>query len=58
MEGARAFFLEALSVTETKPEQVTTDGQDSYRVAIEKELGEDVLHRKNRYLNNLYVACC
>ena len=49
--GARAFFREALSVTETKPERVTTDGHDAYPGAIEKELGEDVLHRTNRYLN-------
>ena len=53
MEGARAFFREALSVTETKPERVIRDGHDSYPGAIKKELGEDVLHRTNRYLNNL-----
>jgi len=31
---------------------VTTDGHDSYPRAIREELGMDVLHRTNKYLNN------
>lgn len=53
MEDARALFRETLSVTKMKPERVTTDGHNSYPGTIEKELGEDVIHRTNRYLNNL-----
>ncbi len=32
---------------------MATNGHDSYPGAIENELGEDVLHRTNRHLNNL-----
>ena len=32
--------------------RVTTDGHDSYPGAIKAELGEEVHHRTNRYLNN------
>jgi len=53
MAAARAFFKEAREVTESTPDRVTTDGHDAYPGAISKELSEDVLHRKNRYLNNL-----
>ncbi len=34
------------------PEQVTTDGHDSYPRAIRETLGEEVRHRCNPYLNN------
>lgn len=53
MGAARAFFREALEVTGTTPDRVTTDGHDSYPGAIRSELGDEVLHRTNRYLNNL-----
>ena len=35
------------------PERVTTDKEVSYPRAIREELGEEVLHRPNQYLNNL-----
>lgn len=41
--------MEAREVTETIPDCVTTDVHHCYPGAIEK----DVLHRTNRYLNNL-----
>ncbi len=34
------------------PEQVTTDGHDAYLRAIRETLGEDVVHRSSRYMNN------
>jgi transposase-like protein len=52
MAAARAFFREAREVTEMTPDRATTDGH-AYPGAIAKELGEDVLPRTNRYLNNL-----
>jgi transposase-like protein len=51
--AARAFFNEGLEVTGTTPDRVTTDGNDAYPRAIRDELGDKVLHRTNRYLNNL-----
>ncbi len=53
MKAARAFFRQALDVAVEAPDRVTTDGHDSYPRAIKTELGDDVLHRTNRYLNNL-----
>jgi putative transposase len=50
--AAEAFFRSARTVTERVPERVTTDGHDSYPGAIKAELGEEVRHRTNRYLNN------
>ena len=35
------------------PDRVTTDKEVSYPRAIREELGGDVLHRTNQYLNNL-----
>ena len=52
MEAAKAFFEKALSTTGEAPEQVTTDGYDSYPSAIRETLGKGVLHRTSRYLNN------
>ena len=54
--AARAFFNEALEVTGTTPDRVTTDGHDAYPRAIRDELGDKVLHRTNRYLNNLGLS--
>ena len=34
------------------PARVTTAGHGAYPGAIKKELGEGVIHRTNRYLNN------
>ena len=50
--AAEAFFRSARMVTDRIPARVTTDGHSSYPGAIKAELGEDVAHRTNRYLNN------
>jgi transposase-like protein len=52
MAAARAFFRSAKTVTGITPARVTTDGHDSYPTAIRTELGDEVRHRTNRYLNN------
>ncbi len=52
MKAARAFFRSAKTVTGVTPDRVTTDGHDSYPRAIRTELGKEVRHRTNRYLNN------
>ena len=53
MEAAQRFFKQALQTVGNAPERVTTDGHDSYPRAIRETLGSDVLHRTNKYLNNL-----
>src|SRR5262245_58394919 len=50
--AAAAFFRSARPVTGRVPERVTSDGHDAYPKAIKAELGEEVRHRTNRYLNN------
>ena len=50
MSAAQQFFRKTLSVAEV-PQQVTTDGHDSYPRAIREVLGTDVEHRDNAYLN-------
>jgi len=50
--AAEAFFRSARTVTDVVPGRVTTDGHNSYPGAIKAELGDSVLHRTNRYLNN------
>jgi putative transposase len=50
--AAQAFFRSARTVTDRIPERVTGDGHDAYPGAIKAELGEEVHHRVNRYLNN------
>jgi len=50
--AAEAFFRSARTVTELVPDRVTTDGHNSYPGAIKAELGDTVVHRTNRYLNN------
>ncbi len=52
LEAAKRFFKRAVDVVGHAPERVTTDGHDSYPRAIQEELGMDVLHRTNKYLNN------
>ena len=52
MTAAKAFFADALEVTGQIPDRVTSDGQDAYPGAIRDELGGEVLHRTNQYLNN------
>ena len=53
MDAAKAFFQSALEVSNEVPDRVTTDKEASYPRAIREELGEEVLHRTNKYLNNL-----
>ena len=52
MAAAQAFFRSAQAVTGVTPDQVTTDGHDSYPSAIRTILGEGVRHRTSTYLNN------
>ena len=51
MAAAQRFFQSALSMAEETPQQVTTDGHDSYPRAIREILGQGVEHRNNAYLN-------
>ena len=53
MNAAKVFFQEALEIAVESPDRVTTDKESSYPRAIREELGGAVLHRTNRYLNNL-----
>jgi putative transposase len=50
--AAEAFFRSARLVTGKVPERVTTAGHEAYPGAIATELGPEVRHRTNRYLNN------
>ena len=52
MAAAQRFFRSAQTVAGRRPEQVTTDGHDSYPRAIAEVLGEKVKHRCSRYKNN------
>jgi transposase-like protein len=52
MEAAQQFFKHALAVVGHTPERVTTDGHASYPRAVRETLGDRVLHRTNKYLNN------
>ncbi|GHO41871.1 hypothetical protein KSX_00340 [Ktedonospora formicarum] len=52
MEAAQQFFKQALAVVGHTPEQVATDGYASYPRAVRETLGNQVLHRTNKYLNN------
>jgi len=51
-EAAQQFFKQALTVVGHTPERVTTDGHASYPRAVRETLGDHVLHRTNKYLNN------
>ena len=51
MAAAQQFFRNTLAVAEEAPQQVTTDGHDSYPRAIREVLGKEVEHRNNAYLN-------
>jgi transposase-like protein len=52
MDAAKRFFARALAVVGHAPERVTTDGHDAYPRAIRETLGERVVHRCSRYMNN------
>ena len=51
-QAAKRFFQGAVEVVGHKPDRVTTDGYDIYPRAVTEELGEEVQHRTNKYLNN------
>jgi putative transposase len=51
MQAAQQFFQSALSIAGQAPQQVTTDGHNSYPRAIQEVLGTEVKHRNNAYLN-------
>ena len=50
--AAETFFASAQTVTGITPSRVTTDGHDAYPGAIRTKLGERIIHRTSRYLNN------
>jgi putative transposase len=52
MAAAQRFFRSAKAVAGQSPEQVTTDGHNSYPRAIAEVLGKKVKHRCSRYKNN------
>ncbi len=52
MEAAQQFFRQAVAMVGHVSDQVTTDGHASYPRAIHEIMGSDILHRKNKYLNN------
>src|SRR4051795_7227957 len=51
MDAAQRFFRSAQSMVNSVPEQVTTDGHDSYPRAIRDTLGPKVKHRCSAYMN-------
>jgi transposase-like protein len=52
LDAANRFFARSLAVVGHTPEKVTTDGHDAYPRAIRETLGESVVHRCSRYMNN------
>ena len=52
MTAAKRFFAQALAVVGHAPEKVTTDRHDAYPRAIRETLGDGVIHRCSRYMNN------
>jgi transposase-like protein len=52
MDAAKQFFKQAVAVVGHAPDQVTTDGHRSYPRAIREAIGNNILHRTNKYLNN------
>jgi putative transposase len=52
MAAAKRFFARSLHVVGHTPEKVTTDRHGAYPRAIRETLGEAVVHRCGRYLNN------
>ena len=51
MAAAQRFFRGTLAVIDKSPQQVTSDGHDSYPRAIRETLGPTVEHRCSAYLN-------
>jgi putative transposase len=52
MEAAQQFFKPALVVVGNTPERAITDRHASYPRAVRETLGDYVLYRTNKYLNN------
>src|SRR5450432_100468 len=52
MEAAQRFFKQAVASVGCVPDQVTTEGHNSYPRAIRETMGSDVAHRTSKYLNN------
>ncbi len=52
LAAARRFFRQAVETIGQVPEWVTTDGHDADPRAIHETLGDAVMHRTSRYLNN------
>ena len=52
MAAAKAFFRSAKSATGMTPDRVTTDGHNSYPLAIRSTLGRHVQHRTSAHKNN------
>ena len=50
--AAQRFFRSAQTIAGRRPEQVTTDGHNSYPRAISEALGKEVKHRCSRYKNH------
>jgi putative transposase len=50
--AAPRFFRGARAVVGHTPDRVTADGHNAYPRAIRRTLGQKVVHRRNRYLNN------
>jgi transposase-like protein len=52
VETAQQFFKQALAVVGHALERATMDGHTFYPQAVRETLGDYVLHRTNKYLNN------
>src|SRR5260370_2778457 len=52
MDAAQQFFKQAMAVVGHAPEHITTDGHRSYPRAVRETMGNEVVHRTNKYLNN------
>jgi len=52
MDAAKPFFKQAVAVVGHTPETITTDGHRSSPRAIHETMGNDVVHRTNKSLNN------
>lgn len=52
MDAAQQFFKQAMAVVGHALEHITTDGQRSYPRAVRETMGNEVVHRTNKYLNN------
>lgn len=52
MDAAQQFFKQAMAVVGHALEHITSDGQRSYPRAVRETMGNEVVHRTNKYLNN------